>query len=82
MFKSLVTWPSRFIKFPGLKYGAPKIRYAPGEEVNKPVVLIFGWLGATERYVSKYTKLYQEKGTLLFLLCFFREGTAICSDWS
>lgn len=62
MFKSLVTWPSKFIKFPGLKYGEPKIRYATGEEVNKPVVLIFGWLGATERYLSKYTQLYQEKG--------------------
>jgi len=71
MLRSIVTWPAKFIKYPGLKYGEPKLRYAPGEEVNKPVVLIFGWLGATERYVSKYTQLYHDKGMPLSFIYLF-----------
>lgn len=67
MFKSLMTLPSKLIKYPGIKYGAPELMFEPHESIHKPVVLIFGWLGASERHLSKYTKLYQDKGTSNFL---------------
>lgn len=68
MLSWLFNFPSKFLKYPGLHYGAPKLKYAPEDQVNKPVILIFGWLGASERHLAKYTKLYQDKGTPAWLL--------------
>lgn len=63
MLQWALNTPSKLIKYPGLKYQAPKLMYEPKDQANKPVVLIFGWLGAQERHLSKYTKLYHDKGT-------------------
>jgi hypothetical protein len=62
MLKWLATIPAKWIKYPGLRYGAPKIPYTPEDQAHKPVVLLFGWLGASERHLGKYTQLYQDKG--------------------
>lgn len=67
MLQWVVNAPSKLIKYPGIKYQAPKLMYEPKDQANKPVVLMFGWLGAQERHINKYTKLYQDKGTTSFL---------------
>lgn len=63
MLKWITTLPARWVKYPGLHYGEPKLPYSPADKANKPVILLFGWLGASERHISKYTQLYQDKGT-------------------
>jgi hypothetical protein len=75
MFGWLRNLASQTVKFPGLKYGAPKLMYPPEEQANKPVVILFGWLGASERYLSKYTKLYQDKG--MYELVFYVERSIL-----
>lgn len=32
------------------------------DEVNTPIVLLFGWAGCQDRYLMKYSKIYEDQG--------------------
>lgn len=46
-----------YVKYPGVAFGKSS---APVKK--KPVVLLFGWLGASKKNLDKYSKMYNAKG--------------------
>lgn len=59
-----------FIKFPAPTL-RPNIEYEPStecdyisvsNETNVPIVLLLGWAGCQDRYLMKYSKIYEERG--------------------
>lgn len=36
------------------------------EDVNIPIILMFGWAGFQDRYLTKYSKIYEDQGFVLF----------------
>lgn len=32
------------------------------ENVNVPIILLFGWAGCQDRYLMKYSKIYEDQG--------------------
>lgn len=58
-----------FIKFP-----SPNFRNGPGSstpesdyvfvynETNVPIVLLLGWAGCQDKYLMKYSKIYEDRG--------------------
>ena len=32
------------------------------DEVNVPIVLLLGWAGCQDRYLMKYSKIYEDRG--------------------
>ena len=55
-----------FIKFPAPQYDGQiaveediQFKY---NETNAPVVMLLGWAGCQDRYLMKYSKIYEERG--------------------
>lgn len=52
-----------FIKFP-----PPNMDFAEydfnflSDEINTPVVLLLGWAGCQDKYLMKYSKIYEDRG--------------------
>lgn len=36
------------------------------EDVNVPIILLFGWAGCQDRYLTKYSKIYEDQGFVMF----------------
>lgn len=52
-----------FIKFPppNLIYDECDFNFL-SDETNTPVVLLLGWAGCQDRYLMKYSKIYEDRG--------------------
>lgn len=59
-----------FIKFPAPTL-RPYVEYEPSiecdyisvsNETNVPIVLLLGWAGCQDRYLMKYSKIYEDRG--------------------
>lgn len=51
------------IRYPGVTY-----KKGINHEVNKkPLIFIFGWLGAAPKYINKYESMYNRKGNYNYL---------------
>lgn len=61
-----------FIKFPPPQSAIEKM-YPPNEcsecdfnfatdDCNTPIVLLLGWAGCQDRYLMKYSKIYEDRG--------------------
>lgn len=35
-------------------------------DVNVPIILLFGWAGCQDRYLTKYSKIYEDQGFVMF----------------
>lgn len=63
-----------FIKFPTPNFRHSKVS---GEsdyvfvynETNVPIVLLLGWAGCKDRYLMKYSKIYEDRGYVLTQIC-------------
>lgn len=55
-----------FIKFPAPQYeGQSNVQddyHFNYNETNAPVVMLLGWAGCQDRYLMKYSKIYEERG--------------------
>lgn len=62
-----------FIKFPSSQSSAINQAYPPNECVEcdfnfssddsgTPIVLLLGWAGCQDRYLMKYSKIYEDRG--------------------
>lgn len=60
-----------FIKFPAPSMSGP-VHPSNGhsdydlefiyDEMNTPIVLLLGWAGCQDRYLMKYSKIYEDRG--------------------
>lgn len=52
-----------YIKFPspGQQYGDNDFVFVVDEE-KVPIVLLFGWAGCQDKYLSKYSQIYEDRG--------------------
>lgn len=58
-----------FIKFPATSFHSSSENY-PSEsdhifmysDENIPIVMLLGWAGCQDRYLMKYSKIYEERG--------------------
>lgn len=61
-----------FIKFPPPQtFSHATGNYAEGdkiinEDVNVPIILLFGWAGCQDRYLKKYSKIYEDQRFVMF----------------
>lgn len=46
---------------PAIDSGGEKINIIPSNKPNAPTIIMFGWTGATDRYLSKYEKIYDNQ---------------------
>uniref|UniRef100_A0A914C9I1 Uncharacterized protein n=1 Tax=Acrobeloides nanus TaxID=290746 RepID=A0A914C9I1_9BILA len=46
---------------PAIDSGGEKINITPSINPNSPTIIMFGWTGATDRYLSKYGKIYDNQ---------------------
>lgn len=55
-----------FIKFPSpqnvISTWYDYAEYNFNNKVNAPIVLLFGWAGCQDRYLMKYSKIYEDRG--------------------
>lgn len=54
-----------FIKFPPPNSTDECLEYDfnfTSDEVNTPVVVLLGWIGCEDRYLMKYSKIYEDRG--------------------
>lgn len=59
-----------FIKFPApLSVATIEQEYSSdydlnfaSDETNTPIVLLLGWVGCQDRYLQKYSKIYEDRG--------------------
>lgn len=57
-----------FIKFPAplsvieQEYSSEYDFNFASDEANTPIVLLLGWVGCQDRYLQKYSKIYEDRG--------------------
>lgn len=62
-----------FIKFPSTSFQQPNLESYPSEsdhiflysDENIPIVMLLGWAGCQDRYLMKYSKIYEERGWVI-----------------
>lgn len=61
-----------FIKFPTPNFGTtPETDYVfVYNETNVPIVMLLGWAGCQDKYLMKYSKIYEDRGYVYFLINF------------